>query len=88
MFKQAAILTQAQPHQLRAEERGVAGNLILAHGTGSGKTRTAIAIADRLGKPTTVLVPASLVETFPPALAKTNNAGPHITVFSRPLTLI
>ena len=63
MFKQAAILTQAQPHQLRAEDRGVAGNLILAHGTGSGKTRTAIAIADRLGKPTTVLVPASLVES-------------------------
>ena len=84
MFKQAAILTQAQPHQLRAEERGVAGNLILAHGTGSGKTRTAIAIADRLGKPTTVLVPASLVENFKKEVAKHKKGGPPITVLSLP----
>lgn len=84
LTKQAAIITEPQPHQIRAEERGVLGDLILAHGTGSGKTRTAIAIADRLNRPVTVLTPAPLVENFQKELAKHKKGGPPVEVISLP----
>lgn len=61
MYKLAEIITQLQPHQQAALNKALVKNLILAHSTGSGKTLTSIAIADKLGKPTTVLTPASLV---------------------------
>lgn len=84
MQKQAKIVTELQPHQQRAVELGLKNNLILAHSTGSGKTLTAIALADALGKPTTVLTPASLVENFKKELNKHKKGGPSVNVLSLP----
>jgi superfamily II DNA or RNA helicase len=84
MLKQATILTALQPHQQRALDRALKNNLILAHSTGSGKTLTSIAIADKLGLPTTVLTPAPLVENFKKELLKHKKGGPHIDVRSLP----
>ena len=84
MRKLAEIITPLQPHQRRAVEKGLKNNLILAHSTGSGKTLTAIALADRLGRPTTVLTPASLVENFKKELAKHKKGGPRVNVISLP----
>ena len=82
MIKYADIITKLQPHQQAAMSRALAGNLILAHSTGSGKTLTAIAAADKLGKPTTVLTPASLVENFKKELAKHKKGGPPFSTYS------
>ena len=84
MRKLADIISTLQPHQQRALERGLKNNLILAHSTGSGKTLTAIALADKIGKPTTVLTPASLVENFKKELAKHKKGGPRVDVMSLP----
>lgn len=84
MYKQAKILTKLQPHQQIALDRGLKDNLILAHSTGSGKTLTAIALADALGRPTTVLTPASLVENFKKELKKHKKGGPTVNVLSLP----
>lgn len=84
MLKTAEILTKLQPHQAAALKRALKNNLILAHSTGSGKTLTSIAIADALGKPTTVLTPASLVENFKKELTKHKKGGPSVDVLSLP----
>lgn len=84
MQKQAKILTALQPHQQRALAKALHNNLILAHGTGTGKTLTAIAIADALGKPATALVPAPLVANFEKEIAKHKKGGPDIQVMSLP----
>ena len=73
-----------QPHQRSAVERALKNNLILAHSTGSGKTLTSIAIADAIGKPTTVLTPASLVENYKKEIANFKKGGPKIEVLSLP----
>lgn len=85
--KLADIISTLQPHQQRALERGLKNNLILAHSTGSGKTLTAIALADKIGKPTTVLTPASLVENFKKELAKHKKGGPRVDVMSLPTAI-
>lgn len=82
--KTAAITTTLQPHQRRAVRKAMANNLLLAHSMGSGKTLTAIAVADALNKPTTVLTPASLVENFRKEIAKHKKGGPPIDVMSLP----
>lgn len=82
--KYAEILAELQPHQQKAVERALKNNLLLAHSTGSGKTLTSIAIADALGKPTTVLTPASLVENYKKEIAKFKKGGPPIEVYSLP----
>lgn len=84
MYKYADILTKLQEHQERARKRALVRDIILAHSTGSGKTLTAIAAADALGKPTTVLTPASLVENFRKELAKHKKGGPPVEVLSLP----
>lgn len=84
LTKQARIKTQLQPHQLRALQKALNNNLILAHSTGSGKTLTSIAIADALGKPTTVLTPASLVSNYLKELRKHKAGGPSVQVISLP----
>ena len=84
MRKQAKIKTKLQLHQLRAVEKALRNNLILAHGTGTGKTLTAIAIADALGKPAVALVPAPLVANFEKEIAKHKEGGPDIQVMSLP----
>ena len=38
--------------------------LVLAHGLGTGKTRTSIQMANALGKPTSVVVPAALQDNY------------------------
>ena len=70
MDKRAEVITPLQPHQREALRRALAGNLVLAHSTGSGKTLTSIAAADAIGRPTVVLTPASLVENYRKELAK------------------
>lgn len=84
MNKYAKITTELQPHQRAALEAALLGNRILAHSTGSGKTLTAIAIADALNKPTTVLTPASLVSNFQKELKKHKKGGPPVDVISLP----
>lgn len=84
MQKRAEIKTTLQPHQKRALIKALRNNLILAHGTGTGKTLTAIAIADALGKPATALVPAPLVANFKKEIAKHKQGGPDIQVMSLP----
>lgn len=87
MRKLADIITKLQPHQQKAVERALKNNLILAHSTGSGKTLTSIAIADKLGLPTTVLTPAPLVENFKKELLKHKKGGPRIDVRSLPTSV-
>ena len=82
--KTAAIKTPLQDHQRKALRRALQGDLVLAHSTGSGKTLTAIAIADALNKPATVFTPASLVENFKKEIAKHKKGGPPIEVHSLP----
>jgi SNF2 family DNA or RNA helicase len=84
LTKRARIKTQLQPHQVKALQKALANNLILAHSTGSGKTLTSIAIADALGKPTTVLTPASLVSNYLKELRKHKSGGPDVQVMSLP----
>ena len=84
MDKQAEVITPLQPHQREALRRALAGNLVLAHSTGSGKTLTSIAAADAIGRPTVVLTPASLVENYRKELAKHTRGGPEYTVMSLP----
>ena len=88
MQKYAAILTPLQTHQKAALRRALQNNLILAHSTGSGKTLTSIAIADALGKPTTVLTPASLVTNFQKELQKHKQGGPPVNVVSLPTAVL
>ena len=86
MHKSAEVKTTLLPHQQRALQRAVKGNLLLAHSVGAGKTLTSIAIADKLGKPTTVITPAALVENYKKELAKhlRKGTGPRFTVLSLP----
>ena len=84
IHKTAKIITELQPHQKAALLAALKGNKILAHSTGSGKTLTAIAIADALNQPTTVLTPASLVTNFQKELRKHKKGGPKINVLSLP----
>lgn len=84
MRKEAKIITPLQKHQQNAVKRGLINNIILAHGTGSGKTLTSIALADAIGKPTTVLTPASLVENYNKELLKHKRGGPKVSVMSLP----
>lgn len=82
--KYAEILAELQPHQVNAVERAMKNNLLLAHSPGSGKTLTSIAIADKIGKPATVLTPASLVENYKKEIKNFKKDGPPIEVLSLP----
>lgn len=79
-MKTASIVTKLQPHQVKAIEKALENHrrgLIIAHGLGSGKTLTSIAIADKLGKQTDVIVPASLVDNYQKEIDKhTKNPVP------------
>ena len=64
-IKQADILADMQPYQRRVAKRVAEGdNLLVYHGLGSGKTRSAIAAAEGVGGPYAAVVPASLRENF------------------------
>lgn len=85
--KFAKILSTLQPHQESAVQRALANNMVFAHSTGSGKTLTSIALADRLNAPTTVLTPASLVDNYQKELKKHKKGGPSVEVISLPTAL-
>jgi superfamily II DNA or RNA helicase len=82
MNKHAKIKTKLQPHQANAVRRAIKNDILLAHSLGSGKTLSAIAAIDAIGKPATVVTPASLVENFKKELAKHKQGGPPVEVLS------
>jgi superfamily II DNA or RNA helicase len=64
-FKIAKLKTELQDHQKRVVEKiKEQPGLILAHGLGSGKTLSSIAMQDALNLPATVIVPAALKENY------------------------
>lgn len=83
--KAAKVITPLQPHQERVAQKVQESNLLVAHGMGSGKTLSSIAAADRMGVPTTVLVPPSLVENYKKEIVKhTKNMKQPVRVMSMP----
>lgn len=61
--KFADIITALKPHQQRVVDRMMDPSqpgLVVAHGLGSGKTYSSIAVADALGLPADVVLPAAL----------------------------
>jgi superfamily II DNA or RNA helicase len=71
--KTAEVETELQPHQKRVVERLLAKGqpgLVAMHGLGSGKTLTSIAVADALGMPADVVLPAALRANYVKELAK------------------
>lgn len=78
------IKTELKPHQMNALNRALENELglVLAHDVGTGKTLTSLAIANMLGKPADVLVPASLIENYKKEIAK------HSTPESVPFNLV
>jgi SNF2 family DNA or RNA helicase len=69
-------LTQQPTPELNEKELRVLGKLqhvpglVLAHGLGTGKTRTSLQVANALGNPTNVVVPAALQENYRKELKK------------------
>lgn len=75
--KTAEVLTELKPHQQRVVNRMADPNqtgLVAVHGLGSGKTLTSIAVADKLGLPADVVVPAALQGNYSKELEKHTNA--------------
>lgn len=71
--KVAKIETPLLPHQQRVVERMQKEDqpgLVVAHGLGSGKTLTSIAVQEALKSPSTVVVPASLRSNYLKELKK------------------
>lgn len=69
--KQAKVITPLQEHQQEvvAKIMDVPG-LLVWHGLGAGKTLSSLAVADELGLPTEVIVPASLQENYKKEIQK------------------
>lgn len=64
-LKLAELKTKLQPHQQRVVDKmKLQSGLVVAHGLGSGKTLTSIAVQDALNTPATVIVPASLIGNY------------------------
>ncbi|KKN98465.1 hypothetical protein LCGC14_0145760 [marine sediment metagenome] len=65
--KIAKVKTPLKEHQLRVVKRMLEEDqegLVVAHGLGSGKTLTSLAVIDALKQPTDVVVPASLQDNY------------------------
>jgi len=61
------LRTELKPHQSRVVSKMLREDqpgLVVAHGLGSGKTLTSIAVQDALGMPADVIVPAALQENY------------------------
>ena len=85
MYKsaEAQLLTNLKPHQQRVLDKAKLHNLLIAHGTGSGKTLSSIAAAMSINKPVEVVTPASLVDNYKKEIAKhTSNTGRMFNVES------
>lgn len=63
-IKVAHLSSALEPHQERVADRALNDNLLIAHGMGSGKTLSSIAVADRLKQLAEIFVPAPLVPNF------------------------
>lgn len=67
VFKLAKLKTELQPHQQRVVDR-IQGDdqpgLVVVHGLGSGKTLTAIAAQEGLGRASQVVAPAALLGNY------------------------
>lgn len=71
--KTADVQTPLQPHQQRVVDRLLQDDqpgLVAMHGLGSGKTLTSIAVADALGMPADVVLPAALRANYQKELDK------------------
>lgn len=78
-----AIITQLQPHQERAVDKAVGqSGAVLAHAMGSGKTLTSQAIANALGLPADVLLPAPLVANYEKEIEKHVRNGVPLNLLS------
>ena len=67
----ATLKTELLPHQQRVVDRmATQPGLVVAHGTGSGKTLSSLAALVQENKPSLVLVPASLVSNYKKEQAK------------------
>jgi len=72
-WKLADVDTPLQPHQQRVVDRLLKADqpgLVAMHGLGSGKTLTSIAVADALGLPADVVLPAALRANYVKELHK------------------
>lgn len=84
-----ALLSTTAP-ELNEKENRVMGKLdkvpglVLAHGLGTGKTRTSIQVANQLGMPTDVVVPASLQDNYKKEVGKwLGNQPPEMNIESQ-----
>lgn len=69
--KLADLRTNLQPHQQRVVDRmRNQPGLVVAHGLGSGKSLTSIAVADELGMDSDIVVPASLRANYSKEIKK------------------
>jgi len=72
------VITPLQPHQQRVVDRmreGEFPGLVVAHGLGSGKTLSSLAVQDALKLPTTVIAPASLQTNYEKEIKKHVRGG-------------
>lgn len=77
--KTSALTGKNEPHQQRVIDRMKDPNqrgLVVVHGLGSGKTRTSIGVADSLGMPADVVLPAALRGNYEKEIAKHTQGVP------------
>jgi SNF2 family DNA or RNA helicase len=83
MFKLSKVTTPLLPHQERVVRRmQEQPGLLVAHGLGTGKTLSSIAVADALGGSSRALVPASLQANFQKELEKHTDLPSSLEVAS------
>lgn len=81
--KKSEVITDLLPHQQRVIDRLKKNpGLLVAHGLGTGKTLSSIAVADSQDGKTTALVPASLRANYEKEISKHTDASPNIDVRS------
>ena len=79
------VKTPLEPHQEAAVDKAMSSDkgIVLNHGTGSGKSLSGIAIANAIGNPTDVIVPASLKDNYIKEIEKhtdENSVPFHISI--------
>jgi hypothetical protein len=80
-FKIAKITTKLKPHQQRVVDRMTDEDqpgIVAAHGLGSGKTLTSLAVQDALKMPSDVVAPAALLSNYRKEI-KTHTSKPQPT---------
>jgi len=84
LTKSSVIKTTLEPHQEEVQQRAQSGNLLIAHGMGSGKTLSSIAAADasQSGGSVNVFTPAPLTENYKKEIAKHRTGGTPFNVHS------